>query len=54
MSLNPAQARIYDPVLTTHIRGYQHPDFVGSLLFPAVEVRARGGQVLEFGKESFK
>lgn len=54
MTLTTAQARIVDPVLTTHAQGYQHPDHVGSLLFPPVDVRQRGGQVIEFGKESFR
>jgi hypothetical protein len=31
-----------------------HPERVGNLLFPAVTVSVSGGQVLEFGKESFK
>jgi hypothetical protein len=54
MSMTPAQARVVDPVLTTHAQGYRHPDYVGSLLFPAVDVGPRGGKVIEFGKESFK
>lgn len=54
MTMTPAQARVVDPVLTTHAQGYRHPDHVGSLLFPLVDVMQRGGNILEFGKESFK
>jgi len=50
----PSQVRVVDPILTTHVQGYRHPGHVGSALFPAVPVAVSGGQVLEFGKESFK
>lgn len=51
MSLS--QARVVDPVLTTHVQGYRHPDRVGQLLFPAVPVSVSAGKVVEFGRESF-
>lgn len=51
--LNGKQARVIDPILTTFVRGYSNNDFVGNLLFPEVPVPASGGQVIEFGKESF-
>ncbi len=54
MTLNPAQARIIDPVLSNHAQGYKHVDRVGSILFPTVEVNARGGTIIEFGRESFR
>lgn len=54
MTMNTSQARVVDPVLTEFAQGYRHPDHVGSFLFPRVTVRARGGKVIEFGKESFK
>jgi hypothetical protein len=53
MSLNSTRARVVDPVLSTHVRGYQHPERVGNLLFPSVEVPVSAGKVVEFGKESF-
>lgn len=54
MSMNTSQARVIDPVLTEFARGYKHPERVGHVLFPRVEVNARGGQVIQFGKESFR
>lgn len=52
--LNAAQARIIDPILTNHARGYVHPGRVGHILFPNVDVPVRGFKRIEFGKESFK
>ncbi len=52
--LNPTSVRVIDPILTTHVQGYQHPGRVGHLLFPRVPVYVSGGQILEFGKESFR
>jgi len=54
MTMNPSQVRVIDPILTNVAQGYQHPERVGHVLFPRVNVRQRGGQVIEFGKESFK
>lgn len=54
MTLNPSQVRVVDPILTNVAQGYSHPERVGNMLFPRVPVRQRGGQVIEFGKESFK
>ncbi|WP_218940644.1 major capsid protein [Pusillimonas noertemannii] len=51
--MNTKQARVIDPVLTEAVMGYRHPDRVGHVLFPHVPVLARGGQIIEFGKESF-
>lgn len=48
------QSRLIDPILTTHAQGYVRPGNVGRLLFPAATVAAYGGQVIEFGKESFR
>ncbi|HDZ74969.1 MAG TPA: hypothetical protein ENH55_19820 [Aurantimonas coralicida] len=52
--LSPKQARVIDPVLTQVAQGYRNMTHVGPVLFPTVEVEARGGQVLEFGKEAFR
>ena len=54
MSMNTAQARVVDPVLTNHAQGYKQPKFVGHLLFPSVEVLTRGGKVIEFNKDAFR
>ncbi|MEI2428687.1 hypothetical protein RDV84_00195 [Lysobacter yananisis] len=50
----PKQARIIDPILTTHAQGYVRPGNVGKFLFPTAEVNSLGGQVITFGKEGFK
>jgi hypothetical protein len=49
-----AQSRVIDPILTTHAQGYVRPGNIGKILFPIAIVAAYGGQVLEFGKESFR
>lgn len=51
---SPSQMRVVDPILSSVAQGYIHPEHVGSNLFPRVSVRKSGGQILEFGKESFK
>jgi len=51
--MNPQETRVIDPILTNVARGYKQASFVGKYLFPAVPVRVSGGQVIEFGKESF-
>ncbi|WP_130471744.1 major capsid protein [Candidatus Magnetaquicoccus inordinatus] len=54
MAMSSSQVRVVDPVLTEVAQGFRHEEHVGSLLFPRVPVQSSGGQVLEFGKESFK
>ncbi|WP_018169095.1 major capsid protein [Thioalkalivibrio sp. ALMg9] len=54
MTMNTSQVRVINPILTEVAQGYAHPERVGKVLFPEVPVRARGGQIIEFGKESFK
>lgn len=53
-SMSSSQVRVIDPVLSTVAQGYKHPEYVGGRLFPRVPVNISGGQILEFGKESFK
>jgi hypothetical protein len=52
--MNAAATRVINPILTTIAQGYSQADLVGHFLFPRVPVEISGGQVLEFGKESFK
>lgn len=54
MPMSPNQVRVIDPVLTEIAQGYRHAEHVGQVLFPMVPVQLSGGQVLEFGRESFK
>lgn len=52
MSLD--QARLVNPVLTEVAQGYMKQDLIADILFPRVMSRARAGQIIQFGKESFK
>lgn len=52
-NMNLRGARVIDPVLTAVAQGYRHGKRVGSVLFPPVPVEARGGKVIEFGRDSF-
>lgn len=52
--LSPSNVRIVDPVLSNVAQGYMQAEHVGSALFPRVPVGLRGGQIIEFGKESFQ
>ncbi|MBF0380690.1 MAG: major capsid protein [Magnetococcales bacterium] len=54
MSMSSSQVRVIDPVLTEIAQGYRHAEHIGHSLFPKVPVAVSGGQILEFGKESFK
>lgn len=51
--LNSNSARVIDPVLSGIAQGYRHAQRVGQVLFPSIEVMQRGGNVIEFGRESF-
>lgn len=53
-NLSPAGARIIDPILSNVAQGYRHADHVAEALCPTVPVDVAGGQIIEFGKESFK
>lgn len=54
MVMNPSQVRVIDPILTNVAQGYSHPERMIHALFPRVPVPQRGGQIIEFGRESFK
>lgn len=51
--MNNSQARVVDPVLTSAAQGYTNNALVGDILFPTVPVQARGGKIIQFGKEAF-
>lgn len=53
-NMNPGQARVLDPILSNHARGYRNADMIGHLVFPIVDIPVRGVQVLKFGKQSFR
>lgn len=53
-NMNTGQARVIDPILSTHARGYTNAEMIGHLLFPIVNIPVRGVRVLKFGKESFR
>ena len=53
-NLNPSQARVIDPILSRHARGYRNATMIGHLILPYVDVRLRGGTIIKFGKESFR
>jgi len=51
----PAQSRVIDPILSSIVRGYKHPQNVlTEALFPFVDVQKRGGTRIEFGREDFR
>lgn len=52
--LTPGQARIVDPILSQHARGYRQANLVARSLFPFAPVAAYGGQVIEFDKSAFR
>lgn len=54
MNMSPAQVRVVDPILTNVAQGYRQVEMVAATLFPSVPVQKSGGQILEFGKDSFK
>ncbi|MGX9692929.1 major capsid protein [Achromobacter anxifer] len=54
MTMNSRQARVVDPILSTHALGYRQAGLIGRRLFPIAPVGTYGGQVIEFGKESFR
>jgi len=51
--MNAGQIRVIDPILSNIALGYSDMDFIGDAVVPRVPVNAMGGQILQFGKESF-
>ncbi len=54
MSMNGSQARVVDPILTEHSRGYSNAEMVGGALFPTVSMPTRAAKRIEFDRSSFK
>jgi hypothetical protein len=54
MDMNARQARVIDPILTNHSRGYTQAGFIGDLLMPIVNMPTRAAKRIEFGRESFR
>lgn len=52
--LTPGQARIVDPVLSEHARGYRQAELVARSLFPLAPVPMYGGKIIEFDKSAFR
>ena len=53
-ALNPAQSRVVDPIMTEHARGYSNSAFIGSVLFPTVDMPVAGMRRVEFDRSSFR
>lgn len=54
MSMNGSQARVVDPILTQHARGYSNAEFIGGALFPTVTMPTRAAKRIEFDRASFR
>jgi hypothetical protein len=52
--MNLSQARVVDPILMNHARGYKQDGFIGDLLFPLATMPARAAKRIEFGREAFR
>jgi len=52
--MTPGQARVVDPILSTHALGYKGAGLIARVLFPIAFVGMYGGNVIEFGKEAFR
>ncbi|WP_254446846.1 major capsid protein [Ruegeria sp. HKCCD8929] len=53
-NMNTAQARVIDPILSTHAQGYRNAEMIGHLILPVADIPTRGVRVLRFGKDSFR
>ncbi len=52
--MNPATARVVDPIITAVARGYESQEAaIANVLFPTVPVTLRAGKLIVFGKEDF-
>ncbi len=54
MNMSLSQARVIDPILTEHSRGYRQASLIGDLLLPIVTMPTRAAKRIEFGREAFR
>lgn len=54
MNMSTSQARVIDPILTSHSRGYTQAGYIGDLLLPIADMPTRAAKRIEFGRESFR
>lgn len=54
MTMSTSQARVVDPILTNHSRGYTQAGLIGDLLMPVVTMPTRAAKRIEFNRASFK
>jgi hypothetical protein len=54
MNMSTSQARVIDPILTNHSRGYSQSIFIGDSLLPVANMVTRAAKRIEFGRESFR
>lgn len=54
MNMSTSQARVIDPILSNHSRGYTQAGFIGDLLLPIADMATRATKRIEFGRESFR
>lgn len=53
-TMNARQARVVDPILTEHVRGYSNAQMVGHRLFPVVNMPTRAAKRIEFNREALR
>jgi hypothetical protein len=54
MNMNTSQARVIDPILTNHSRGYTQAGYIGDRLLPIAVMPTRAAKRIEFGREAFR
>lgn len=54
MNMSTSQARVIDPILTNHSRGYSQPGLIGDRLLPIAPMPTRAAKRIEFGREAFR
>lgn len=54
MTMTLAQARVADPVLSNHARGYANAPLIGTRVFPIVDMPTRRANRVVFRRESFR
>jgi hypothetical protein len=54
MNMSTSQARVVDPILTNHARGYTQDGYIGDLLLPIVNMPTRQAKRIEFDRTAFK